>query len=600
MYNYVSERGTKFQPILSDNSSTTGSAYNKFTIDINAFNVTSSREVTAEQIINNSTEIYEIDSNETEDSSPQALEFRRKRGKTNRRYENAPRPFLYENRDPRPTGFQATTGQQTAQTQNVPINTNKVKNIQEIIQLLSNQNDDQVSETNTKRVKSKNRKYKPQSKKTYNNPSFVSDPFFPYKPQNPSDINLLATNSFRFAPSVQIEIKRPPVIPTETYPKYERPNQYQLFHLHQAQLSPKDVLNQNQPISVTLPLDLSNKRTKMRKPSNFNLYNQNQYFTQPNRFQQNLQQTRSQPYFRPWNWNLIPARNTNNQMRNNNLYANHQYQQGIVKGGQSPMIVHLNLYPKKKKNHQQGDSETDESTIHSLHNCTTSDDQITYFDNSDIDNLNIPQIKNATEFNQLLEHVSSGHNNPLEDQTYNDKDTTSDNQNLFRIKNTFFQRDKPDLHEDLSENFRIQDNDYLANQKPNVEIQKSIGFTILNKTFTNSDYITSENKWRPITFDGKYFLNTDEINVSNERDDKITTIANESANKNEHYGLEVGEVNESFEEKESVTLPIPPDIFQKYFNTKPTPKYNNEWDPAIIERNPNLINHRATFQDRNE
>lgn len=597
MYNYVSERDSKFVLILGDNSSTE-TTDKQFNIDINTVNVPYLRKITSDYI-NNNTEISEIDPKETEDSSPQALEFRRNGIKANRRYENAPRPFLYESRDPRPTGFQATQIQQTAQTQNIPINTNKVKNIQEIIQLLSDQNDDPVSDTAAKRIKSKNRKYKTHPKKTYNNPSFVSDPFFPYKPQNPSDINLLATNSFRFAPSVQIETKRYPITPTETYPKYERPHQHQFFHFHQAQLSPKDSVIQNQPISATLPLDLSNKRTKLRKPSNLNLYNQNQYFTQPNRFQQNLQQTRPQSYFRPWNWNLIPVRNTNNQVRNHNL--NNQYQPSIVKGGQSPMIVHLNLYPKKKKKNQQIDSETDETNINSLHNCTTTaDGQMSYLDNSDIDISNVPQIKNATEFNQLLEQISSGHNNPHLDQTYNDKDTITDNQHLFKIKNTFFQLDKPDLQDDLSQSFRIQDNDYLPNRKSNVEIQKSIGFTILNTNFTNSDYIASENKWRPITVDGKYFLNTDEINISNERDDKIVTNANGLSNKDEHFGLEVGEVNESFEKQESVTLPVPPDIFQKYFNTKPTPKYNNDWDPAIIERNPNLINHRATFEDRNE
>lgn len=546
LYSFISSSNTKQKPLLVQNQSQPFTEINTTTSFIPYLNISFIHEFSNENIRNQTeSSDSEVKSEETE---PQALEY----GSGIRRYfpeSNIPRPFIYEIRDPKPSGFQVPQidspktyeDNEAAENNAKPIRT-RVRNIQDIIKLLTNQNEDQDTENSSKKVKLNRNQKKLGLHPKRNSQPFTSDPFFPYKPQNPSDINLLATNGFRFAPTIQLDPKKKHQF-VEQYPNYEKP------------MDSKDSNYPEQPISVTLDLS-QNKRHKKRKPINTpigfnNLYNQNQYFNPGNRYQPSQQYLNKQPYFRPWNhWNLAP--NANRQKVRNGVL------QQTIKG-QSPMIVHLNLYPKKRKPLIE-DSEIEESKIH--HNC--SDHYEAY---------NFAQMRNASEFNQVLGHTRHQTLDPI----YNGKVTTTttdrDNENIMYNVN-----DESHPHQFVS--------------KPNVEIQKSIGFTIVNPNFSGANlseddfYSTgeSESQWHPIII-------PDDENVSNARDDRV-----EESDKDGHYGLEVGEVNEGSDE--TVTLPLPQDLFQKYFNRKPTTgKSTEDWDPNVISQNPNLINHRASFYD---
>ncbi|XP_017781767.1 PREDICTED: uncharacterized protein LOC108566419 [Nicrophorus vespilloides] len=111
-----------------------------------------------------------------------------------------PHPFLNNFRGPPPASFSPTSDKNFAQLQGYSA-PHYPRNIQEIINYITPE--------------------KPKPKR----PQFHHDPFYPYKPKDPSDINLLATANLRFAPPIWKDIKTNPLMPSPTLykPNYELP-----------------------------------------------------------------------------------------------------------------------------------------------------------------------------------------------------------------------------------------------------------------------------------------------------------------------------------------------------------------------------------------
>lgn len=141
----------------------------------------------------------------------------------------SPRPFLNDLRGISPIGFYPNSGPTTPNYPQIQHHSSQTypHNIQDIIQYLSDNahrqkellrqeqqlikfNDE--SNWNYRNGGNGNPTHKPKVD-NYRRPHvpaqsqyFSHDPFFAYKPQDPSDINLLAPSSFRFAPAIYSNI----------------------------------------------------------------------------------------------------------------------------------------------------------------------------------------------------------------------------------------------------------------------------------------------------------------------------------------------------------------------------------------------------------
>jgi hypothetical protein len=90
--------------------------------------------------------------------------------------------------------------------------------------------------------------YVPQNKRSTKNLTFnENDPFYLYKPQDPGDINLLATGNFRFAPPVWSNLKR-------NFPKAYSPQQ------QQYPTNRQEIYNHAKPLTVTLNIYPNNEK----------------------------------------------------------------------------------------------------------------------------------------------------------------------------------------------------------------------------------------------------------------------------------------------------------------------------------------------------
>lgn len=602
-YNYISEPNQVIlQPIhiLNDNLSNTeiNGSY------VQLVNVSYSKDIISGPVDLNASVTEQHDDEINDESTPHALEFRlsqhevsnnnRRQIKTERK---SPRPFIYENRDPIPTGFitpvSQIDNQKYPQTQTQV--RNKAKNIQEIIKYLTEHQPIHESiedvDNSKKRIKKRPRgenynKNLKKGKGTSNIFTYAADPFFPYKPQNPSDVNLLATNSFRFAPTIQVEPKKPK---KTTVPKHE---QSQLINNVPNRLAGIAPVNLNVD---TYPTG-NDKKVKKRKnhhsrPVQYNNYgseynnpyNQNNFYNQGGRFPPN----------RINYWNRF---RNNEIVYNKNKIKNDLLQENEV-NNPSQMVVHLNLYPKKKR--QNGENRHIE--IHKdefyQNNCTDILEEPTDNDN------HLAQIKNATEFNQLLQNIKFSYVNHKEEE----EDVPNNNSDdMFQINDTILK-----LNEPLAANgFKnIRNNHNLNGHNPqDIEVLNSIGFTVLNSNFTkaepNSDkhYTNSNNndnqaQWYPMIVNNNAYSN-DQVPEMSGNTEHVT--GRENNHKPElNIDLVIKGTTDNYNEfsDETVTLPLPTDIFEKYFNKKSPLKSNADWDADMLLHNPNLINHKAHFSD---
>lgn len=207
---------------------------------------------------------------------------------------------------------------------------------------------------------------------------FTSDPFYPFKPKSPSDVNLMALNDFRFA----LPVKSPfiPNIPTYTQ-KFKKPikSRIEMENIYEEVMNKSRILNppiyidrnehqlnvenKHKPFSLMLDIYPMNE-----EETNFKTQHRNpilpQYLPNPGITAINSLQYRPLPidnsYFSTINFpqlqNTRPQflQNYNDPLRfpittRGPINSHHHFNSMHDKDEDNPgkMVVHLNLYPKQ-------------------------------------------------------------------------------------------------------------------------------------------------------------------------------------------------------------------------------------------------------------
>ncbi|GLV48593.1 hypothetical protein CBL_06021 [Carabus blaptoides fortunei] len=536
-YNYVSEPNPVIlQPANNGPNAEIETKY------VQLANMSYSKEIISEPVEESVTEPTATDADIR--NEPVALEFRHEVDNHQRRQiKTPPRPFIYENRDPIPIGFISPFGQINNQAYPQTQGRNKAKNIQEIIQYLTDH-------------------------QTINQSADTADPFFPYKPQNPSDVNLLATNGFRFAPTVQIEPKKPK----------KSVKQAELTGNRHAENVLANVNFDSYPAG-NIENTVRKRKNRYPRPPQYgnygygpqNAYNENNFYNQGER----------EPPNRLNYWNRF--RNNGIEYNRNKIRNDLLHVSEINKPRQ--IMVHLNLYPKKKR--QNGENRNIELLQETFHQRNCTDNLEEPSDGND----DLEQIKNATEFNQLLQNIKFSYVNHKDESDGQNEEVVAHNNSddLFQIKDTILKLNEPDEFQ------HVRNNNHNRHNPEHIEVLKSIGFTVVNSNFTTPDsnteqYAHNQDHWYPMRINNGGYLN-DQLADMSSNIEHVTEI-----NPGQELNIDFDTTGEFTDE--TVTLPLPRDIFERYFNNKKTPlKSNIDWDEEMLVANPNLINHKSHFND---
>uniref|UniRef100_A0A1B0D200 Uncharacterized protein n=1 Tax=Phlebotomus papatasi TaxID=29031 RepID=A0A1B0D200_PHLPP len=268
---------------------------------------------------------------------------------THRRSIQPPRPFEFELHEPHPSAFQKPN-----------VTVSRVNNIQDILQQLREPPDPGSS------------RIRRNTERSFDFTTSAPDPFFNYKPHAPSDINLMATKQFRFAPYLY-----------KTSPG-SRGNQHPAFY-HYATESSGDISSIYQDLITAdknrgkLGGSRDENQNNLKKPFSLMLdiypvKDEEEYKTSPSLTRKpyvNGLDTSS--YYSTMNFPQIPQNHQTTHSVYHNMYyrgpfgttRDHHWvypdpiptEDTINKPSQ--MIVHLNLYPKNKKRLGRIDSAAD-------------------------------------------------------------------------------------------------------------------------------------------------------------------------------------------------------------------------------------------------